>query len=130
MTTKRIGIKATLVKAGNFTQEIPFTIGYLPQLSFTYPDGNVKNINPDETAFFTIELQNWGNGFTKVYTELVDVPEGWLTEIVQNTTLGTYQLGTNNKKTISLNVKPPTDFGYHEDRAIIKVKITPVYTRF
>jgi len=127
MATNRIGSKATLVKARNFTKEIPFTVGYLPQLSFTYPDGNVKNIEPDETAYFTMEIQNWGNGITKVNTEIVDIPEGWLTKIVQNTTLGTYQLGTNNKKTISLNVKPPVGFGYHEDRAVIKVKMTPVY---
>ena len=127
MVTKRIGNQATLVKAGNFTQEIPFTIGYLPQLSFTYPDGNVRDISPEETAEFTIELQNWGNGVTKVLSEAVDVPEGWLFEIVENTTLGTYQLGTNNKKTISLNIKPPASLGYHEDRAIIKVKMTPLY---
>jgi len=115
-----------LVKEGNFTQDVPFFVGYYPQLSFSYPDSNVKSISPGEkTAYFTIELQNWGNADTNVISEIVDIPKGWQAEIVQNTTLGTNLTGSNFKGTISLNVKPPINFGYHEDRAVIKVKMTP-----
>lgn len=128
MNSRRLGSsKATLVKPGNFSQDIPFFVGYIPQLSFAYPKGNVKTINPDETANFTIEIQNWGNADTKVYTEIVDLPDGWLAEIDKNITLGSSLFDSNGKKTISLNVKPPISFGYHEDRAIIKVKMTPVF---
>jgi hypothetical protein len=123
--SQRLGAKATLVKAGNFTQDVPFFVGYYPQLSFSYPDGNVKSITPDKTAYFTMEIQNWGNADTNVICEIVDLPEGWQAGIVRNTTLATNLFGVNFKGTISLNVKPPINFGYHEDRAILKVKITP-----
>jgi len=127
MKSESLGSKVAVVKEGNFTQDVPFFVGYYPQLSFSYPDSNVKSISPDETAYFTIELQNWGNADTKVNTEIVDIPKDWQAEIVQNTTLGTSLTGSNFKGTISLNVKPPINFGYHEDRAVIKVKMTPKY---
>jgi len=116
-----------LVIPGNFTQDIPFFVGYYPQLSFSYPNYNVKSIMPDETAYFTIEIQNWGNADTKINSEIEDIPEGWQAEIAQNTTLGTDHTGSNFKGTMLLNVKPPINFGYHEDRAVIKVKMTPEY---
>lgn len=125
MNSEKIG-KTTLITEGNFTQEIPFMVGYLPQLSFVYKDGNVRNINPDETAIFTFELQNWGNGVTNVKSEVEDLPDGWIAEIIHSTILGSELVGSTSKKTISLRVKPPIDFGYHEDRAIIKVSMTPV----
>jgi len=126
MNSRRLGAKATLVEAGNFTQDIPFFVGYLPQLSFSYPDSNVKSISPDEVADFTIEIQNWGNGDTNVSIDIEDIPEGWLAKIVHSITLGTNLFGSTSNIIVSLNVKPPIDFGYHEDRAIIKVKMTPI----
>jgi len=126
MNSRKIGRQTTLISAGNFTQDIPFIVGYLPQLSFVYIDGNIRNINPDETAEFTFEIQNWGNGVTKVISEIEGLPEGWLSEIVHSTILGSELVGSTSKKTISLRVKPPIDFGYHEDRAIIKVSMTPI----
>jgi hypothetical protein len=125
MNSQSLGAKATVVKAGNFTQDVPFFVGYYPQLSFSYPDSNVKSISPDKTAYFTIEIQNWGNADTNIISEIVDIPEGWQAGIVRNMTLATNLFGSNFKGTISLNVKPPITFGYHEDRAIIKVKMTP-----
>jgi len=100
-------------------------VGYIPQLSFSYPDGNVKTINPDETAYFTIEIQNWGNGDTNVSCEIEDIPDGWIAEIARSLILGTNLFGGKSKIIASLNVKPPINFGYHEDRAIIKVKMIP-----
>lgn len=126
-STRRLGKKATLVKANNIVKEIPFIVGYQPQLSFSYPNSNVKNIAPGDTAYFPIEIENWGNAETNVNTEIVDIPEGWQADIIKNLTLGTNLFGGEAKATISLNVKPPINFGYHEDRTIIKVKMTPVY---
>jgi len=126
MNSRRIGGSTTLIKPGNFTQEIPFIVGYFSQLSFNYIDGNVRNISPDETAEFNFEIQNWGNGATNVLSEVVDLPDGWLTEIVHSTTLGSELVGSTSGKSISLRVKPPVDFGYHEDRAVIKISMTPI----
>lgn len=127
MSTKKLGRSVTVVKAKSFIFEIPFIVSYQPQLSFAYPNSNVKNISPGETANFLIEIENWGNAETNVNTEVVDIPEGWQANIVKNLTLGTNLFGGDAKEVISLNVKPPISFGYHEDRAIIKVKMTPVF---
>ncbi|KYK33709.1 MAG: hypothetical protein AYK22_06155 [Thermoplasmatales archaeon SG8-52-3] len=126
MNSRRLGQIATLIKPGNFTQDIPFVVGYYSQLSFNYIDGNVRNISPDETADFNFKIQNWGNGATKVISEVVDIPDGWTSEIVYSTILGSELIGNFSDKSISLRVKPPVDFGYHEDRAIIKVSMTPI----
>ncbi len=126
MSSRRVGGSTTLIKPGNFTQDIPFIVGYFSQLSFNYIDGNVRNISPDETADFNFEIQNWGNGATKVISEVVDLPDGWLTEIVHSTILGSELVGSTSGKLISLRVKPPVDFGYHEDRAVIKISMTPI----
>jgi len=125
MSSRRLGIQATLVTSVNVTQEIPFIIGYYPKLSFVYLDGNVRNINPDETASFNFEIQNWGNSVTDVISDIVDLPEGWSAEIAHSTVLGSELVGGTSKKAISLRVKPPIDFGYHEDRVIIKVSMNP-----
>jgi hypothetical protein len=128
MNSRRLGRGSTLVHKGNISQEVPFEVGYYPQLSFAYVDGNVRDIEPDKTAGFTFEIKNWGNGVTDVISEVSNLPDGWTAEIVRNTILGTEFGGDNSKKTISFKVKPPIDFGYHEDRAIIKVSMTP-YSR-
>lgn len=117
----------TLVTKGNFTQELPFTVGYCPILSVSTPGGNIKDIHPDETASFTIEIENRGNGNTEAISKVTDMPNGWTAEIITSTLLGSTILGGNTKKTLSLTIKPPYGFGYHEDRAVIQVSITPTY---
>jgi len=123
---RRIGGTATLVQPKTIIQEIPFIVGYLPQLSFSYPEGNVKNINPGETAVFPIKIENWGNAVTNISIKTVDVPEGWSATITKNLKLETNLFGGEHREIVVLTVGPPINFGYHEDRAIIKVEITPV----
>jgi hypothetical protein len=127
ITSDEIGRKTTLIKPGNYTQDIPFMVGYYSQLNFNYIDGNVRDIQPDETANFNFEVQNIGNGATNVVSEIIDLPDGWASEIVRSTILGSDITGSTSSRTISLKIKPPIDFGYHEDRAVIKVKMIPVY---
>jgi len=125
LESRKLGKQATLVRKVNITQEIPFIIGYYPKLSFVYLDGNVRNISPEETASFNFEIQNWGNSATNVVSEVFDLPEDWSAEIARSTVLGSEIVGGTSKKIISFRVKPPIDFGYHEDRAIIKVSMIP-----
>ena len=126
LSVRRLGGSATLVKPETFIQEISFIVGYFSQLSFEYPEGNVKAINPGDTANFPIEIENWGNAVTNVYIETIDVPDGWSASITKNLTLETNLFGREYNETVLLTVKPPINFGYHEDRAVIKVKMTPV----
>lgn len=125
--TGRMGSSATLVKKGNFTLELPFKVGYYPQIAVSTPDGNVKEIHPDESAEFPIDVQNFGNGNTEIISEIVDIPEGWIAEIISGVVVGSESVGANPKETITLKVRPPISFGYHEEREIIQVVLTPKY---
>lgn len=125
MKVSSLGDKIDIIKEVNVTQEIPFIIGYYPKISFVYLDGNVRNIGPDEIASFNFEIQNWGNSVTDVVSEVVGLPEGWSADIVDNTFLGSKLANGTYIKTISFKVKPPINFGYHEDRAIIEVSMIP-----
>lgn len=127
LSSRRIrGAGATLVKPETFIQEISFIVGYFPQLSFSYPEGNVKAITPGDTANFPIEIENWGNAITNIYIETVEIPKGWSASITKNLTLETNLFGGDYRETVLLTIKPPINFGYHEDREVIKVKMTPV----
>ena len=110
---------------GNTTsyQDIPFSPGYLSNLGVT-TQKNLILIGPQETAKFDIELENLGNADTNVKCKIVDKPAGWIITIDSDTIIST---GDNPTKTIYLNVKPPYEFGYHDERKIITVSITPSY---
>jgi len=126
LTNEKLGSKTTLVKSLTRNFNISFSVGYEPRLSFSYPENNVKSINPGEIAIFPIDIENWGNDVTTVNIEIIDIPNGWQANIIKNLTLSTNLFGKEAKENVMLNVKPPINFGYHEDRAVIKVKITPV----
>jgi len=126
ISCRRLGGATTLVKPEKFIKEIPFIVDYIPQLSFSYPEGTVKSVAPKDMVNFPIEIENWGNAVTDVNVEIADIPDGWSANIIKNLTLKTNLFGGDSKETVLLTVKPPINFGYHEDRAIIKVKMTPV----
>lgn len=126
VSVERLGTaRATIIKPASYFFDIGFIVGYQPQLSFSYPKQNVKNISPGETAVFPVEIENWGNAQSNIKIEVEDVPEGWRATIVDNLTLATNLFGAEAKGTVSLSVKPPIDFGYHENRTIVTVKMTP-----
>ena len=122
ISVERLGL---LVKDESYYFDIPFIVDYQPQLSFSYPEQNVKSIGPDEIAVFPIEIENWGNAQSNIKIEVEEVPEGWQASIVDSLALATNLFGDDAKGNVSLSVKPPIDFGYREDRTIIKVKMTP-----
>ena len=130
VTTRSLGGGATVVSAGNKTLEIPFTVGYVPLLAINELEGNYKVINPDETANFPIEIINLGNGKTDIKTDILSIPEGWQVETISELSLGVKYLGDNYKKTLNLAIKPPYDFGYHEDREVIKISVTPYSNKY
>jgi len=109
-----------------YDKAIPFQPGYLPFLKINTND-NVKRINPQETARFDIEIENIGNAKTNVVTEALNVPEDWQVEITSNLVLGTSALGEDSNGRITLSVKPSYTSGYHNEREIIQVALTPVY---
>ena len=126
-----VGLKITVDKVGAINQrtfEIPvaFTPGFLPMIRITIKD-NVKKINPMEMATFEIELENLGNGKTNIVSEVVDIPKGWKVKIPSSLILGTNVLSEDNKDKVTLVVKPDESFGYHDERKVINISLTPVY---
>jgi len=122
ITVKKIGSINTLV----VDKDIPFTVGYFPMLDIK-PDKNVEKISPMERTTFNIDIENKGNAKTKVNCKVLDIPNDWTVNINENLILGTKALNEENKDTVILTVKPPYDLGYHNEREVIKVEVTPVY---
>jgi len=115
--------KAGAVRNATFFQDIPFSPGYLPNLGVK-TQKNLMLIGPQDTAKFEIELENLGNAKTNIECKVVDKPAGWIITIDSDTIIET---GDNPTKTVYLNVKPPYEFGYHDEREVITVSIIPSY---
>jgi len=113
---------------GIFYTKIKFSPGYFPLLKISTPEERLKLIEPLETTKFEIDIENLGNAKTYVLSKIVDKPEGWTVSINPKTVLGTVtSLEDNPNKTISLDIQPSVDFGYHNERKVIQVSITPTY---
>ncbi|MCK4995447.1 MAG: hypothetical protein KAR55_01045 [Thermoplasmatales archaeon] len=123
--TRRLGNKATVISPTNKTFIVPFTVGYIPIIAINHLEGNYKAITPEDTAKFPIELINLGNGKTVINTEVLSTPDGWIVDIIPLATLNAKYLGEKYKTTINLAVKPSIDFGYHEEREVIQISVTP-----
>lgn len=102
---------------------LTFSPSYLPIIKLNLPHDNTISINPDENAVFPLEFENAGNARTKVYLDIVDIPEGWNVTVSEVVILNE-EIGS--KATAYLTVIPPNQFGYHNEDVSIKVKITPV----
>lgn len=102
--------------------QISFNVGYTPIVSHEYPEGNSKVIGPMDTAEIPIELVNLGNARTRVKLEVSYMPDGWSAIITDDVFL---EEGEGSRTTVYLTVKPPKNFGYHDDSASIVVKYTP-----
>lgn len=128
----KVTVKLTIygigaIKTGIFYQNITFTPGYLPFLRTDVPKDTFDLIGPGDTANFGIEIENLGNAKTKITCNVLDVPEGWTVYIEPITLIGSRTTDDNPKKTLQLVVKPPYGFGYHDEREVIRVSITPSY---
>ena len=77
-----------------------------------------------DTAVFTIEVENLGNARTKVYFEvdLNSLPDDWIAIVTDDIIIDEAQ---GSKGIAYLTVRPPKSFGYHDDDASIRVKLTP-----
>ncbi|MEA2055826.1 MAG: hypothetical protein U9O49_03220 [Candidatus Thermoplasmatota archaeon] len=120
--------KVGIIDGGIFYFDVPFKPGYLPIIGTKASDNNVKSIGPDETANFKIEVENLGNAKTELICNIINAPEGWIVTINPNAAVEwDINKDGNKKETLSLVVKPPHNFGYHNDREVIQVSITPSY---
>ncbi len=123
-----IKLQATASKAGfikGITQEFTLTFipGYKPLIKAEYPDSNTMQIGPLDTAVFPIKITNLGNAQTIVKFTIEKVPEGWNAIITSELLLGE---GNGSTNTAYLVIKPPKNFGYHNDEKTIRISMLPV----
>lgn len=112
-----------LIKGFESIFVLTFSPSYLPIIILNLPQDNTISINPDENAVFPLQIENAGNARTKVYLDIVDIPEGWDVTVSEVVILNE-EIGS--KATAYLTVIPPSQFGYHNEDVSIKVKINPV----
>jgi hypothetical protein len=104
---------------------LPFKPAYCPLIDVSPQNSSVR-IGQMDTATFTIDVNNLGNGITKCYFEIDKntLPEGWTAEIDKDVIV---KIGDNNKETVHMRVMPPSGLKKFEDIANIRVLITPVW---
>lgn len=114
--------KIGLIDAYNQVFTLEFTPAYLPMISAQLPEGNSMTIGPMDTASFPIVVENMGNARTTVKFTINNVPTGWIAVVTDDITLDAMKGSTG---TAYLTIKPPKDFGYHNDDESIIVTMLP-----
>ncbi|MFA5102518.1 MAG: hypothetical protein WC525_05145 [Candidatus Thermoplasmatota archaeon] len=123
-----IKVIATARKAGlieGFIQEFTLTFvpDYKPLIQPAYPETNTKKIGPLDTAVFPVQITNLGNARTVVLFTIVDVPSDWNAIVTDQIIL---EEGEGSSSTAYLVIKPPKNFGYHNDEKTITISMQPV----
>ena len=108
------------------TKTIPVTAAYVPIID-AVPQETFKEVAPGDIAEFKIDLENKGNAETQFVFDLSQVPEGWTASIISQTKISSAALGGNDKKTVSLQIRPPYQFGWHDEQKQITVTVKGYY---
>ena len=123
----RIGVKVGklgLIKGVYKEFNLTFKPAFFPIIKTDLPEMNTKRVSPSSEAVFPIEIKNAGNGETKVFLSLINIPKGWSASVTDSLILG------ENKGSVGtayLTVIPPRNVGYHYDEADIVVEILPSF---
>ncbi|KYK20898.1 hypothetical protein AYK24_03435 [Thermoplasmatales archaeon SG8-52-4] len=124
-----VTVKATvpdigLIQGYSTTHTLEFLPAYLPLIKSQVKGSNCMRIEPMDTAVFQIEIENLGNGRTKVILQVLSesVPDGWIATVTEEIYL---DVGKNSKGIAYLTVKPPKSSGYHDDTAGITIEMAP-----
>ncbi len=102
--------------------ELNFQPAYLPIINTELPKGNSEKIDPFQSAVFPIEIENMGNARTKVFLEVVSITDGWTAAVTDDVTLDEVE---GSESTAYITIKPSKRIGYHDDKGIVRVSLTP-----
>lgn len=108
------------------TKVVSVSAAYVPIID-AVPQVTQKEVAPGDIAEFKIDIENKGNAETEFVFDLTEVPDGWTASIISQTKISSAALGGNSKKTVTLQVRPPYQFGYHDEEKQITVRITGFY---
>jgi hypothetical protein len=115
-----LGLLRDAYKEFNLT----FKPAFFPIIKTDLPEMNTKRINPNSEATFPIEIENAGNGETKVFFKVINLPNDWSATILDSITLGEIK---GSKDIAYLTIVPSRSAGYHYDEANIVVEILPAF---
>ena len=115
-----LGLIKGVYKEFNLT----FKPAFFPIIKTDLPEMNTKRVDPSSEAVFPIEVKNAGNGETKVFFKVINVPDEWSASITDSIILKEEK---GSSGTAYLTVIPPRDAGYHYDEANIVVEILPSF---
>ncbi|MCJ7571603.1 MAG: hypothetical protein MUO82_06980, partial [Candidatus Thermoplasmatota archaeon] len=108
------------------TKIVAVSAAYVPIID-AVPQETQKEVAPGDIAEFKIDLENKGNAETQFVFDLTEVPAGWTASIISQVKISSAAVGGNSKKTVILQVRPPYQFGYHDEEKQITVHIIGYY---
>jgi hypothetical protein len=114
------------VKGGTFFSNISFIPGFYPLIKLNIEE-DIKSINPLDIADFKINIENLGNAKTIISSKVLTEYDDWTVSISNETVIGSKTIGDDPQKEIKLSIKPPNNFGYHNERKVIQISMTPKY---
>jgi len=122
--TLRISAEASqmnMVSGCTAEAQITITPGYIPLIN-VYTDKPTREVAPQTSVNFPIEISNEGNKETIVTGNIVTLPKDWVAYLPQSQVIIPSSVeGQDNKKTVVLSVTPPYGFGWHNELRTIGV---------
>ncbi len=115
--------KSAPVQTDSRIVNLTFTPSYLPYINIDLPDVNTAQISPNEQAVFPIKITNLGNAKTTVILKVGNLPKGWKATVTDEVFLDEFETGS-----ATLVIRPPRDFGYHDDAGVVSISLTPART--
>jgi len=110
-----------MVSGSTAEAQITITPGYIPLIN-VYTKKPTREVVPQTSVNFPIEISNEGNKETIVTGNVVNVPKDWVAYLPQSQVIIPSSLeGQDNKKTVVLSVTPPYGFGWHNELRTIGV---------
>lgn len=113
--------KLGLIKGYKKIFNLSFKPSYYPIIQIEL-ENNTRRINPTSNAKFPIDIKNYGNAETKVFFDILEIPEGWTATVTDSVIVD-----KEEDSKAYLIVNPSRDFGYHDNDVIISIKITPTF---
>ena len=101
--------------------QISVTPGYIPLIN-VYTNKPTREVAPQTSVNFPIEISNEGNKETIVTGHIVSIPRDWTAYLPQSQIVIPSSIeGGDNKRTVTLSVTPPYGFGWHNELKTITV---------
>jgi hypothetical protein len=111
-----------IIDAYNNDLNLEINPDYAPKLN-VIAESQSNLIGPMDTVSVPIKVTNLGNGESKIFFDVENIPTGWTVLVTDQITLAPDQTGTTY-----LTVKPPRGFGYHDDVHTFKVVYYPAFS--